>query len=307
MALKNLQKKLFSFVATALTATTVIGCSTDNAINFPVQDTESFQSFGNKNDSGDITKKFKFGTIIDAKTPRVKFDVPKKNGLFGFGKKVDLRQFDSPIANQGSLGACTAFAVVKGLREFLLIRDGKPLVPLSPLFLYYKEREWEGNVDRDSGARLSTGMKVLQQVGTPPEEIWPYVVANFAIEPVPLAMATASQYKVSGIKPLDGLKAIKAEIDKKNPVIFAMTVYQSFAKPVNGVIPVPDTDNEKILGGHAITCVGYDDSKDLLIMKNSWGATWGDKGYFYMPYKLFEMGIVRDAWTASTINTPSVN
>jgi C1A family cysteine protease len=203
------------------------------------------------------------------------------------------------------LGACTAFAVVKGLREFLLVRDHKPLVPLSPLFLYYQERKLEGNVEKDSGARLSSGMRVLQNIGTSTEEVWPYIIGNFALEPVPLAMAAATEYRVSGIRPLDGLKAIKAEIDKQNPVVFAMTVYQSFARPVNGVIPVPDTRNEKILGGHALTCVGYDDGKEYLIMKNSWGNAWGDKGYFYMPYKIFELGIVRDAWTASTITGPN--
>jgi C1A family cysteine protease len=150
-------------------------------------------------------------------------------------------------------------------------------------------------------------MKVLQQIGTTPEEVWPYVIANFALEPVPLAMASATQYRVGGIKSLDGLKEIKAEIDKQNPVVFAMTVYESFARPVNGVIPVPDTSSEKILGGHALECVGYDDGKDVLIMKNSWGPDWGDKGYFYLPYKIFQLGIVRDAWTASTINSPGGN
>jgi C1A family cysteine protease len=309
MALEKFKKIVFSFIAASITASSLVACGSSDNVGLTLENTQVLQPNNSMEAAAnEISRKFKFGTIIDAKTPRVKFDVPKKNGLFGWGKKkVDLRQFDSPIANQGQLGACTAFAVVKGLREFLLIRDHKPLVPLSPLFLYYQERKFEGTVGTDSGARLSSGMKVLQDVGTSPEDIWPYVIANYAIEPVPLAMAAATQYRVSGIKPLDGLKEIKAELDKQNAVVFAMTVYQSFARPVNGVIPVPDTRNEKILGGHALECVGYDDFKGWLIMKNSWGPDWGDHGYFYMPYDIFDLGIVRDAWAATTTGAPLIH
>ena len=42
--------------------------------------------------------------------------------------------------------------------------------------------------------------------------------------------------------------------------------------------------SEKVVGGHAVMAVGYDDSKSVVIVRNSWAASWGDKGYFYMPY-----------------------
>ena len=52
-------------------------------------------------------------------------------------------------------------------------------------------------------------------------------------------------------------------------------------------------------GGHATCCVGYDDDKQILILKNSWGTDFGDQGYLYMPYKFFDMqiGLVSDGWT----------
>jgi C1A family cysteine protease len=50
----------------------------------------------------------------------------------------------------------------------------------------------------------------------------------------------------------------------------------------NGVMPMP-TGNA--IGGHAVVAVGYDDAKEMLIVRNSWGSSFGDKGYFYMPYK----------------------
>jgi C1A family cysteine protease len=51
-----------------------------------------------------------------------------------------------------------------------------------------------------------------------------------------------------------------------------------------GLIPIPDTNNETLLGGHELCLIGFDDSKELFIVMNSWGSSWGDKGFCYIPY-----------------------
>jgi C1A family cysteine protease len=48
-----------------------------------------------------------------------------------------------------------------------------------------------------------------------------------------------------------------------------------------------------------VLIVGYDDSKQVLIVRNSWGDSWGDKGYFHMPYAFVEKHIAYDTWTIS--------
>jgi C1A family cysteine protease len=69
-----------------------------------------------------------------------------------------------------------------------------------------------------------------------------------------------------------------------------------------GVVPMPEED-EKSLGGHAIVCVGYDDKKKVWIMRNSWGETWGDKGYFYLPQEyLTDANIASDFWTIRKVS-----
>jgi C1A family cysteine protease len=56
--------------------------------------------------------------------------------------------------------------------------------------------------------------------------------------------------------------------------------------------------NEKVVGGHAVVAVGYDDAAKLFIVRNSWGAAWGLKGYFTMPYGyLTEENLSDDFWT----------
>lgn len=58
------------------------------------------------------------------------------------------------------------------------------------------------------------------------------------------------------------------------------------------------TPKDKPLGGHAACAVGYDDSKEVFMVRNSWSRKWGDEGYFYMPYKFItHPRLAQDFWT----------
>ena len=65
---------------------------------------------------------------------------------------------------------------------------------------------------------------------------------------------------------------------------FGFYIYSSFTRlGADGLMPMPQ-EGEARLGGHAVLAVGYDDARDVLIVRNSYGPKFGDKGYFYMPY-----------------------
>ena len=71
------------------------------------------------------------------------------------------------------------------------------------------------------------------------------------------------------------------------PISFGFTVYESFeseAVAQNGIVPMPQP-GERVLGGHAVVAVGYKPIKGQLYFecRNSWGESWGDHGYFWMP------------------------
>jgi C1A family cysteine protease len=55
---------------------------------------------------------------------------------------------------------------------------------------------------------------------------------------------------------------------------------------------------EPAIGGHAVMAVGYEDSKQWFILRNSWGPNWGMHGYFTLPYTyLIDSQLADDFWT----------
>jgi C1A family cysteine protease len=221
-------------------------------------------------------------------------------------KSVDLRNQLSPIVDQGQLGSCTANAIVSGLREYLLLQARNPFIPLSRLFLYWHEREMEGHVDEDSGAFIRDGMKVLQKVGVCPDIDYPYDTSHFRDLPTAKAEEDAKAFTISEYHRIANFYALKAALAEGQPVVIGLQIYESFESEevsLTGKIPLPKKTKERLLGGHALLAVGYIDQNSTspdqgyVIVRNSWGEQWGDKGYCYIPYKMMkDTTILLDMW-----------
>jgi C1A family cysteine protease len=170
----------------------------------------------------------------------------------------------------------------------------------------WHERELEGRVDEDSGAYIRDGMKVLQKQGVCPEGDFPYVITHFRDQPSPTAESDASRYTISDYHRIPDLDALKAALAEGLPVVIGMAVYESFESPEvaqTGKVPVPKKTRERILGGHALLAVGYQNrgvSSGAVIVRNSWGEQWGDQGYCYIPYIMFrDPDCIMDMWTGN--------
>ncbi len=236
-------------------------------------------------------------------TEEIKILLPKTKTL----DKIDLRKYCSPIVDQGALGSCTANAA-SGIVEYFQNKNCGTCAPASRLFIYKATRNLM-QTRGDSGAYIRTTMGALALFGCPPEKYLEYNIDKFDNEPEAFCYSFAQNYQAlkyfrldeHGLTPNETLNNIKETLCKKIPAMFGFTVYSSIRNSIDGKIPFP-SKTEKVLGGHAVVCVGYDDSLDIgtckgaFIIRNSWGPSWGDNGYGYLPYDYLLKGLAQDWW-----------
>lgn len=217
---------------------------------------------------------------------------------------VDLRQYCSPIEDQGNLGSCTGQAVA-GAIELLNKRNKKP-TDVSRLFIYYYERLIENSVNYDSGAYIRDGIKATNKYGAPLESFWPYQINKFKTKPSITATNDGSRRKVTSYERISDINGVIDSLNNGFPVIIGFDVYSSFYD-INGsgVMRYPNLSREILLGGHAVLLVGYSQQTQTFIARNSWGPNWADKGYFYMPFDIIRnTNMSSDFWVIKSVQNP---
>jgi len=222
----------------------------------------------------------------------------------GLPPSVDLRTQCPPVFDQGQLGSCTGNGIA-GAIEFDQHKQGNREFAPSRLFIYYNERVMEGTVSQDSGAQIRDGIKSVATLGAPPEKDWPYDIAKFAQKPPTKAYADAKEDLVTAYSRVtQDLLQMQGCLADGYPFVFGFTVYESFESDTvakTGVVPMPSS-GEKVLGGHCVVAVGYDNSDRRFIIRNSWGTGWGMKGYCTMPYEyLLSSHLANDFWTVRSV------
>lgn len=238
-------------------------------------------------------------------------DVPDQRDFLFIPKKialpslVDLRKNYSKIYNQGPLGSCTANAIAVAIDFERIKQKLTPILP-SRLFIYYNERALEGSINEDSGAMIRDGIKTVSKKGVCREYSWPYKINKYRVKPPAACYTEALSNEVTGYLRLQSTSLInlKTSLALGYGFVFGFSVYESFesnAVTKTGIVPMPKP-NESLLGGHAVFCIGYDDAKKVFIVRNSWGAAWGDKGHFYLPYSyVTNLNLADDFWSIRVV------
>lgn len=248
-------------------------------------------------------KTARFGWIRDIPDIRdVSYSISRVGGL---PTSVDLRASFPPVYDQLQLSACTGNACA-GALAYARAMQGLPSFTPSRLMLYYDARVLEGTTASDSGAQIRDVIKGAAQRGACPEDEWPYDTAKFADEPSASAYDAALKDRALGYRrvPQD-LDHIRSCLAGGDPIIFGISVFLAFesdAVAENGVVPMPGS-SDAVIGGHAIVAVGYDDAAQRVIFRNSWGSSWGDSGYGYLPFSyITNPNLAADLWTIRLVS-----
>jgi C1A family cysteine protease len=230
------------------------------------------------------------------------YSVPRR--IVVLPKKVDLQKECPEVYDQFSLGSCTANAI-GAAHQFDQIKQQKKVFMPSRLFIYRCEREMEGTIDQDAGAMIRDGFKAIADQGVCSEKDWPYIISKFRQRPPDFCFTKALQNQALiyyAVK--QDLNQMKGCLAEGFPFVFGFSVYDSFESSSvarTGVVPMPKR-NESVQGGHAVMAVGYNDSKKVFLVRNSWGRGWGMYGYCTMPYAyLTDSGLASDFWTVRLV------
>jgi C1A family cysteine protease len=237
--------------------------------------------------------------IYNLKTEKLTHVPKKMYKVANLPPQIDLRNEFGPVYNQGTLGSCTANAILSAV-HFI-----DPKFYGSRLFLYWNERSLNGDINTDSGSTISAGVTVISTIGMCSENIWPYDISAYQTKPPDICFTKAKLHMATQYEHIDATQdSIKSCLASGFPIVVGITVYQSFETENvtnTGIVPMP-TSGEKILGGHAVVICGYDDNKQWWIMRNSWGSLWGHNGYFYLPYAyLTDNNLASDLWNITKV------
>lgn len=271
--------------------TTYIRSKKDQLNKIEIQQEERTESGKRLTNDGVFTfddeNKFK---LLPKEVEEITFDKKYEPSSFTTIQNVDLRETFTKVKNQGQMGACTAFTLV-GIYEYLLNLNQKEEYDLSEGFLYYNSRKRVNQTHQDNGSNFPNAVSAFEQDGVCLEKFYPYEEGYLNKQPSENAYKNAENYKIREIEGVDlDLDHIKTALAEGFPIAISLRIYDSFGSNSSGFIYRP-SDSEiksKEYGNHAMIVCGYSEERKVFIVRNSWGETFGDKGYCYISYSYIE-------------------
>jgi hypothetical protein len=231
---------------------------------------------------------------------------------YGLSSYADNSANMPPVGDQGIQGSCVAWAAGYYYKSYQAwqdyhwsITDSNHL--FSPAFIYHNI-----NGGQDSGSYVTDAMTLLAYNGCATMADFPYNDSDYATWPPESAYRDAINYRSGVVYALQTTDTMEFNVIKElladgDLAILAINVYENFdsLNTTNDVYCVKNLAG-KLLGGHALTFVGYDDNKVTLDgtgafkMINQWGTGWGDKGYCWMSYQAVMSTVITQGWAFYT-------
>jgi C1A family cysteine protease len=214
-------------------------------------------------------------------------------------RDVDGADWTTSIRDQKACGSCVAFGTVAVLEAMLKRhhQDASLQPDLSEAHLFFC-----GCGDCcEKGWWPSYALDYAKNNGVPNETCFPYQDHDMPCSDS-CADWQSQAFKVENWKEVVDVGARKEWLSAKGPMVGCMAVFRDFFAYTGGVYR-PTTND--LAGYHAICVVGYSDTEECWICKNSWGPSWGDGGWFKMGYGECQMDTQFAMYGVEAITPPS--
>ncbi|WP_194972658.1 C1 family peptidase [Aquiflexum lacus] len=225
---------------------------------------------------------------------------------------IDLSEYLPPVGDQGNQNSCVAFAIAYGAQTYYA-KKGKDIWTyinntgqlnydniFSPSFVYNQI-----NRGVDEGSSYIEALNLLKDQGVCTWSSMPYFDNDFRSSPTQTAKEQAGNFKIERYFRLgerqDLLSDVKEQLANSHPVIASAISDINYLRGGYGNNPnnpyvwtTIGSFNPRM--GHAILIVGYDDNRQAFKFLNSYGRRWGNDGFGWINYSIFN-GVVKQAFT----------
>ena len=236
--------------------------------------------------------------LIKSKVTDAEKLVSVETPLLGLPASLDWRHnpnnYVTPVRDQGNCGSCWAFATTGALESYTLIKNNQPNTDID---LAEQILVSCSHVGSCSGGYIDRASDFIRDTGLPEESCYPYTATNGNCRKAcnDWRLNTDridSWFYVATTSPT--VDAIKNAIYTSGPLVTTMDVYTDFFSYKSGIYSYTSGSYE---GGHAILIIGYDDTYQYFIAKNSWGIGWGEGGFFNIAYSQISYPVEFGYWT----------
>ncbi|MEU6171816.1 C1 family peptidase [Streptantibioticus parmotrematis] len=219
---------------------------------------------------------------------------------------ADLSQYALSPGDQGQVGACVAWATGYSAYGIVMNEQGISGAPMAPMYIYAQIAKGD-----DEGTTASVALPMEQKQGIDTQSDYWQGTSDYTTQPDANERANAAHYKLSGFDELstsgDSARSdIENAISQGEPVVIGFQVHQSFenlnSQTASDYSYLPgDSSSDPVIGGHEVTIVGYNDQG--VKIENSWGSSWGDGGFFTVPWDFFNTGDVTEVHSVGKLDT----
>jgi hypothetical protein len=232
----------------------------------------------------------------------LKYDIYEKN-----------KDYFPEIVDQGNIESCVP-TCISTVYYYLTMKQSNYLnFRISRLYLYYQFRRLYDDVNLDEGSTIKDCINILHKDGIVPEFLYPYIESKVFNNPFNNTSEFLDKYskfcRCLGFENISR-KVIKQKLLLDHPVLCGIKLFDSvYTDEVrnSGIIKYCE-EYDKILGGHCIILIGFDDDKKYYKFINSWGPKWGDNGFGYLPYDYIKnIRLSNEFYIIKNISNPSIN